>query len=225
MFVEKVGKKNIKVKFYELDENGAEVWCDWGNFTEIDVHHQYAIALTTPAYRNVDITSPVDVFIQLYRPSDEDCSEPMPFKYKPRDNANPRKRQRVATSFPSMELPLVLERVSNPTGMQMPPPNNNDELNKMQIINDLIPSTDEYSFSGISSADLTDLHLLTCDGGGDKTGSPTEEVAEQTLQIQEECEKLLRIYRMYGSGNSSIIREKFLAFMSDYFEKYGREAR
>lgn len=47
MFVEKVGKKNIKVKFYELDENGAEVWFDWGNFTEIDVHHQYAIALTT----------------------------------------------------------------------------------------------------------------------------------------------------------------------------------
>lgn len=229
MFVEKVGKKNIKVKFYELDENGAEVWCDWGNFTEIDVHHQYAIALTTPPYRNVDITSPVDVFIQLYRPSDEDCSEPMPFKYKPRDNMNPRKRQRVATSFPSTELPLVLDRVTDASSMHNMPPPLNEEMNKMQIINDLLPSThEEFTFSGITSAEITNLeHLLTCDGADPSSSSPEAEVAEQTIQIQDECDKLVKIYRMFGGGgaqNATTIKEKFLQVMRDYFEKYGREA-
>lgn len=153
----------------------------------------------------------------------------MPFKYKPRDNMNPRKRQRISNnSFPSGDLPLVLDRVSNqaldPTtgGLLMPPPNN-DELNKIQIINDLIPSQEDYTFSGISSADLTDLHLLTCDG--DKSGSSAkEEVAEQALQIEEECDKLIKIYRVYGS-NPSVVRDKCLQVMKDYYEKYGREAR
>lgn len=173
----------------------------------------------------MDISSPVEIFIQLYRPSDDDCSEPMPFKYKPRDNMmNPRKRQRVATSFPSSEIPLVLERMSNATTSMMPP-RTTEELNKMQIINDFIPSTDDYAFSGISSADLTDLQLLTCDGN--KSGSDSEEVAEQTLQIEEEYEKLAKMYRLYGSNdaNHSSMREKILAVMKDYFEKYGQEAR
>lgn len=183
----------------------------------------------SPPYRNTEITSPVDVFIQLYRPSDDDCSEPLPFKYKPRDNMNPRKRQRVATSFPSSEIPLVLERMSQSamssgpgSNNMMPPPSNTDEINK-QIINDLLP--EEYSFSGISSADLTDLHLLTCDG--EKSSSDIEEVAEQTIQIEEEFDKLVKIYRLYGSNplNQTIVRDKILAVMKEYFEKYGREAR
>lgn len=98
----------------------------------------------------------------------------------------------------------------------------------MQIINDLIPSTTEdYSFSGISSADLTDLQLLTCDGEKSGSGSDSEEVAEQTLQIEEEFEKLAKIYRLFGSNaaNHSAMREKILAVMKEYFEKYGREAR
>lgn len=149
----------------------------------------------------------------------------MPFKYKPRDNTNPRKRQRIATSFPSSEIPLVLERMSHATTM-MPPPTP-DELHKMQIINDLIPTTNEdYSFSGISSADLTDLQLLTCDGEKSGSGSDSEEVAEQTLQIEEEFEKLAKIYRLFGSdtANHSSMRDKILAVMKEYFEKYGREA-
>ena len=35
--------ENIRIKFYELDESGNEIWCDYGKFSELDVHHQYAI--------------------------------------------------------------------------------------------------------------------------------------------------------------------------------------
>lgn len=34
--------ENIKIRFYEEDE-GHEVWQDFGKFNDIDVHHQYAI--------------------------------------------------------------------------------------------------------------------------------------------------------------------------------------
>jgi len=34
---------NIKIKFYELDSDFREVWSAYGDFSEADVHHQYAI--------------------------------------------------------------------------------------------------------------------------------------------------------------------------------------
>jgi len=39
----------------------------------------------TPPYKDKNITSPKEVFIQLERPSDSDCSEPIKFTYKPSD--------------------------------------------------------------------------------------------------------------------------------------------
>ncbi len=35
--------ENIKVRFFEVDENDEPIWEDWGRFSEVDVHHQYAI--------------------------------------------------------------------------------------------------------------------------------------------------------------------------------------
>lgn len=107
MFVEKVCKNNIKIRFYELDEYDQEVWQDWGVFSEADVHHQYAIAFKTPSYHNKDITEPVEVLMQLYRPRDKCQSEPVPFKYKPRLNIS-RKRPRVSSGQISTEIPTVV---------------------------------------------------------------------------------------------------------------------
>ncbi|XP_021697567.1 nuclear factor NF-kappa-B p110 subunit isoform X1 [Aedes aegypti] len=107
MFVEKVCKNNIKIRFYELDEYDQEIWQDWGSFSEADVHHQYAIAFKTPAYHNKDITEPVEVLMQLYRPRDKCQSEPVPFKFKPRFNIS-RKRPRVSSGLLSNEIPTVV---------------------------------------------------------------------------------------------------------------------
>lgn len=97
ILVEKVGKKNIKIKFFELDDEDNEVWCDFGKFSELDVHHQYAIVFRTPPYRDTEIDKTVDVFLQLYRPTDGDCSEPIKFAYKPSEKTGrARKRQRTS---------------------------------------------------------------------------------------------------------------------------------
>ncbi|KAK2717249.1 hypothetical protein QYM36_007390 [Artemia franciscana] len=94
IFVEKVNKRNIKVRFFEVDEeSGLETWHAFAEFSELDVHHQYAIAFKTPPYKDLDIESDVDVYLQLFRPQDQAVSEPKPFKYKPRDQ--PRKRVRL----------------------------------------------------------------------------------------------------------------------------------
>ncbi|XP_015123850.1 nuclear factor NF-kappa-B p100 subunit isoform X2 [Diachasma alloeum] len=98
LLVEKVGKKNIKIKFFELDEKDNEIWTDYGKFSELDVHHQYAIVFRTPPYKDRDITEPKTVYIQLERPTDGDSSEPMQFTYKPMNNLLQRKRPRMSYS-------------------------------------------------------------------------------------------------------------------------------
>ncbi|XP_026826885.1 nuclear factor NF-kappa-B p110 subunit isoform X2 [Ooceraea biroi] len=98
ILVEKVSKKNIKIKFFELNDDDIEVWADYGRFSELDVHHQYAMVFRTPPYKDLNITTPREVFIQLERPSDSDCSEPIKFTYKPTDRIIGRKRTRVSHS-------------------------------------------------------------------------------------------------------------------------------
>ncbi|XP_043595634.1 nuclear factor NF-kappa-B p110 subunit [Bombus pyrosoma] len=107
ILVEKVGKKNIKIKFFELNEDDCEIWSAYGRFSELDVHHQYAIVFRTPPYKDQNITTTKEVFIQLERPSDGGCSEPKKFYYKPSDRIIGRKRQRISHSG-SSELSHIL---------------------------------------------------------------------------------------------------------------------
>ena len=121
IFVEKVGKKNIRIKFFELNEDDCEVWCAYGRFSELDVHRQYAIAFRTPPYRDRNITSPKEVFIQLERPSDADCSESIKFTYKPSDRELGKKRPRMSYSG-STELSHIKPAYSN-IGTEIPAEN------------------------------------------------------------------------------------------------------
>ncbi|XP_058053834.1 nuclear factor NF-kappa-B p110 subunit isoform X2 [Anopheles bellator] len=134
MFVEKVCKNNIKIRFYELDEYDREIWADNAIFSEADVHHQYAIAFKTPPYRTRDIDGPVDVYMQLYRPRDGCQSEPIQFRYKPRvgsgagggvmigmgagatSSSSSRKRLRISSGNVSSEIPTVIANDPNGPG-------------------------------------------------------------------------------------------------------------
>lgn len=166
ILVEKVGKKNIKVKFYELDEFDKEVWTAWGIFTEVDVHHQYAIALRTPPYKDRDITEAVDVYIQLFRPSDQDQSEPMNFKYKPRNYLVSRKRARMSSSLSSGELPSTivnrnLTNCSNQNEMRISQEYNASDLLREFQSKDVtdfdIPSSDFDTYFKNSSGEYANI--------------------------------------------------------------------
>ncbi|CAL4140772.1 unnamed protein product [Meganyctiphanes norvegica] len=83
ILVEKVKKNNVKIKFFETDYNDREIWTAYGEFSDSDVHHQYAIVFKTPPYHNTNLRDPVRVKVQLERPTDHDVSEPLDFEYLP----------------------------------------------------------------------------------------------------------------------------------------------
>jgi len=107
IFIERVKKGDIHVRFFELDNDDERIWEDFGEFQEGDVHHQYAIAFKTPAYRDQSVTQDVNnIYFELYRPSDGAFSEPKAFRYKPSEDARLRKRARVSYATRSIPLPI-----------------------------------------------------------------------------------------------------------------------
>ncbi|XP_031829337.2 dorsal isoform X1 [Nomia melanderi] len=82
LLCEKVAKEDIQVRFFE-EKDGQMVWEGFGDFQPTHVHKQTAIAFRTPTYRIQQVDQPVQVYIQLKRPSDGATSEPLPFQMLP----------------------------------------------------------------------------------------------------------------------------------------------
>uniref|UniRef100_A0A096M2W6 REL proto-oncogene, NF-kB subunit n=1 Tax=Poecilia formosa TaxID=48698 RepID=A0A096M2W6_POEFO len=83
LLCDKVQKDDIEVRFFS--SNG---WEARGSFSQADVHRQVAIVFKTPPYYHTNITESVTVHMQLRRPSDQEVSEPMDFRYLP-ENKDP----------------------------------------------------------------------------------------------------------------------------------------
>ncbi|XP_018307507.1 nuclear factor NF-kappa-B p105 subunit isoform X1 [Mycetomoellerius zeteki] len=180
ILVEKVSKKNIKIKFFELDDDDTEIWMDYGRFSELDVHHQYAMVFRTPAYRDRNITSPKEVFIQLERPSDSYCSEPIKFTYKPTDRMIGRKRTRISHSN-SAELVQALafnnDILMNTSLTSTPLSNDSTEISKeiKKMLDDRCSSSEFRDF--VEHINLDMYETLLNQGGEDKLtydGAPSK---------------------------------------------------
>ncbi|XP_011185661.2 embryonic polarity protein dorsal [Zeugodacus cucurbitae] len=105
LLCEKVAKEDIAVRFFE-EKNGVVVWQAYGDFLSSDVHKQTSIRLKTPKYHKTDITEPVQVLVQLLRPSDGAVSEPWEFKYEPIDSDEvllKRKCRRIGLTMASLQ--------------------------------------------------------------------------------------------------------------------------
>ncbi|KAK2823939.1 hypothetical protein Q5P01_021114 [Channa striata] len=93
LLCDKVQKDDIEVRFFSSDG-----WEAKGSFSQADVHRQVAIVFKTPQYYNTSVTESVTVHMQLRRPSDQEVSEPMDFRYLPDDKDpygyNEKKRRR-----------------------------------------------------------------------------------------------------------------------------------
>ncbi|XP_069358194.1 nuclear factor NF-kappa-B p110 subunit [Maniola hyperantus] len=105
ILVEKVNKKNIMIRFFELDERGERTWNATGTFLQSDVHHQYAIVFRTPQYRDPKISKDVTVYMELVRPSDGRTSEPKEFTYKAETiyKQNKKRKANSYSSYSSLE--------------------------------------------------------------------------------------------------------------------------
>ncbi|XP_002019616.2 nuclear factor NF-kappa-B p110 subunit [Drosophila persimilis] len=191
LLVEKVSKKNIKVRFFEEDEDGEPVWEAYAKFRESDVHHQYAIVCQTPAYKDKDVDREVNVSIELIRPSDDERSYPsLPFRYKPRDAIVSRKRRRtcsIATNSNSGgsaqnsgDLPRTLaldQPLGVPQGHEVPMGGTHftyqdqtisQEFGRETVLNDLITSEDFRQLIETQSVELMPICMgaLEADGPG-----------------------------------------------------------
>ncbi|XP_026322001.1 nuclear factor NF-kappa-B p105 subunit-like isoform X2 [Hyposmocoma kahamanoa] len=143
ILVEKVNRKNIMIRFYEVNEQGDEVWSANGNFLQSDVHHQYAIVFRTPPYRDPQISKDVKIYIELVRPSDGRTSEPKEFVYKANQMYKCNKRKRFNSPFSSLdsssgssiksiiEVPATVEMLDNRERM--------DEMNNIPVYQINIP--------------------------------------------------------------------------------------
>ncbi|CAD6992094.1 unnamed protein product [Ceratitis capitata] len=84
LLCDKIIREKTMVRFYE--EKGSDViWQSYGDYRPSDIHRQTAIKLYPPQYHNLDITEPVQVYVQLVN-VDGFASEPCPFKYMPIDS-------------------------------------------------------------------------------------------------------------------------------------------
>ncbi|XP_067010765.2 nuclear factor NF-kappa-B p110 subunit isoform X2 [Anabrus simplex] len=161
ILVEKVGKKNIKIKFFEVDDEDNEIWCDYGKFSELDVHHQYAIVFKTPPYRDLEIEDTREVFLQLYRPTDGDCSEPIKFSYRPSDKiGRSRKRQRSSLEH---NIPVVID--TNPKNFV------NNTLNQMETSSNNVDRLINPLLDPVLSGDKAELLQQILDESDDNMDS------------------------------------------------------
>ncbi|XP_006619741.1 embryonic polarity protein dorsal-like isoform X2 [Apis dorsata] len=107
LLCEKVAKEDIQVRFFE-EKDGQVLWEGFGDFQPVHVHKQTAIAFRTPTYRMQQVEQPVQVYIQLKRPSDGATSEPFPFLMLPLGADDPdslrRKRQKINNSQNALVL-------------------------------------------------------------------------------------------------------------------------
>ncbi|XP_015280979.1 PREDICTED: proto-oncogene c-Rel [Gekko japonicus] len=90
LLCDKVQKDDIEVRFSNNEWEGK------GIFSQADVHRQVAIVFRTPSFYK-DLSEPVTVKMQLRRPSDQEVSDPMDFRYLPEEKdpyGNKAKRQR-----------------------------------------------------------------------------------------------------------------------------------
>ncbi|XP_073989371.1 embryonic polarity protein dorsal-like isoform X6 [Rhodnius prolixus] len=115
LLCEKVAKEDISVRFYE-EKDGQVVWEGLGDFTPTQVHKQVAISFRTPRYKTLEIEQPVQVLIQLRRPSDNATSEALPFQITPLDSDHAklkRKRQKFSNE------PEVLREMQDTAPMRV----------------------------------------------------------------------------------------------------------
>lgn len=89
LLCDKVRREDIVVQIFEKDEHERTIWQKDINKDEksFEVHHQYGIAFNMPAYRDPLAMTPRQCYIQLYRPSDGECSDSIPMELLPSEQS------------------------------------------------------------------------------------------------------------------------------------------
>nr|AAI69362.1 V-rel reticuloendotheliosis viral oncogene homolog (avian) [Xenopus laevis]CAA89218.1 Xrel2 protein [Xenopus laevis] len=117
LLCDKVQKDDIEVRFF------TDNWEAKGTFGQADVHRQVAIVFKTPPFHR-SITDVVTVKMQLRRPSDQEVSEPMDFRYLPDPedpHGNKFKKQRTSEVMQKFKFEMQERRELSPAKFNVNP--------------------------------------------------------------------------------------------------------
>ncbi|XP_059474830.1 nuclear factor NF-kappa-B p110 subunit-like isoform X2 [Neocloeon triangulifer] len=149
LFVDKVDKKNIKVRFFEEDEHSMVIWEDFAKFGEADVHHQYGIVFNTPPYRDQSIDNDVEVLFELVRPKDNQRSEPLAFIYRPAEECPGKKRKFNIDE----ELNIVAPKTTNSLNQYLQETFHLPDTPASQDDHDQVSSTNQFATDPLYTRD------------------------------------------------------------------------
>ncbi|XP_076672030.1 dorsal isoform X1 [Andrena cerasifolii] len=212
LLCEKVAKEDIQVRFFE-EKDGQLVWEGFGDFQPTHVHKQTAIAFRTPTYRIQQVDQPVQVYIQLKRPSDGATSEPLPFQMLPLGAGRPafwslRKAfARKKTDYSSFGKILATESalLANVTPKH---PRNIDDYNN----NDFDAKQSNNKISALRA--LNDLYnvrntLDSCNGNIEINQSTAQNVGHlrNTIIDYERCTESDLVSKIYKVDSNHIDKE------------------
>ncbi|XP_069116002.1 putative transcription factor p65 homolog isoform X1 [Argopecten irradians] len=202
LLCEKINREDIGIRFYKENEANESLveWEDYGDFSQNDIHRQYAIVFKTPPYKDAFITRPVEVKMQLKRMNDTETSDPIPFTYMPEDpdpdRLNEKRKRKAETlnsyglfgdGFQSLSQDDIKQR------LKVKATKSRIKTEKPESNNFDLPS---YSFNNLgASAMQTDvattapspMNVRTADnsGMGSVTVTPTESVRQQLASLPE----------------------------------------
>ncbi|XP_024084526.1 nuclear factor NF-kappa-B p105 subunit isoform X2 [Cimex lectularius] len=161
LFVEKVVKA-IKIRFFEEDEEtNEEIWSAYAQFDPLDIHHQVAIAIRTPRYKNTDITEEVKVYFQLERESDGAVSPRVTYYYTPSENrlysdSVSKKRKICSLEAATNLIPMSVEEQMfdfNDRRLFSPPQQTNQSCISLDL-----KDLDQYIFSHFNEKELPEIN-------------------------------------------------------------------
>ncbi|XP_030763617.1 embryonic polarity protein dorsal-like [Sitophilus oryzae] len=160
---DKVAKDDIEIHFFEM-KNDEIVWSAKADFLQHQVHKHHAIWFKTPRYKTLDVTESVKVFIQLYRPSDQATSEPLPFELLPANSVDDHfKRKRARLDHTDVMNQLTdQDRMAMEQTLQTPliEPIN---IEPLAFMNDR-PSCSTWHIPENSSTNMFRQHATSSDG-------------------------------------------------------------
>jgi len=152
LFCDKITKDDIQVRFFE-EQNGHLVWEGFGDFQPSDVHKQYGICFRTPRYRNIEIEQPVQVQLQLKRPSDGAVSESRSFEFIPLDAGRAYwSAKRLKTNYTVFNQILSRDQAVRQGEMQPPDLKHKIPLSRAPVTTSVFGGESAYDSANIDQA-------------------------------------------------------------------------
>ncbi|XP_015117085.1 embryonic polarity protein dorsal [Diachasma alloeum] len=142
IFGQKIIKEDVKVRFFETQEDKVIWEASEDSLPRNNYDNQMSITVKTPAYPTKDTGEPVQLMIQLTKPSTGEAGKAIPFTFlspasfndavnTPMDLSSKRKRSEFRDLFEPSEIPTC-DRLQAPNQPEFPNPNDLGNITRMQ---------------------------------------------------------------------------------------------